>query len=55
MPLLFAAEHRLPKKLQEKLDSDLAFTIAIENLPLNILRRPRFRKWVHVSHESEFT
>ncbi|KZS17098.1 Uncharacterized protein APZ42_017051, partial [Daphnia magna] len=34
------------KQRQIKLDTELAFTVAVDNIPLNILRRPRFRQWV---------
>lgn len=36
------------KQRQIKLDTELAFSIAVDNIPLNILRRPRFRQWVEV-------
>ena len=36
------------KQRQIKLDTELAFSIAVDNIPLNILRTPRFRQWVEV-------
>ena len=38
----------MTKDRQKKIDVDLGYTVAIDNIPLNILRRPRFRRWVHV-------
>lgn len=38
----------LTKLRQKKLDTDLAFCLVIDNIPLNVLRRHRFRKWIHV-------
>ncbi|KZS05053.1 Uncharacterized protein APZ42_031857 [Daphnia magna] len=34
------------KQRQIKLDTELALKFAVDNIPLNILRRPRFRQWV---------
>lgn len=45
----FSRPISLSKAQQLKLDSGLAYSIAIDNLPLNILRRPNFRKWVEVN------
>ena len=39
----------LSKKRQKELDHDLALVLLVDNIPLNILRRDRFKKWVHVS------
>lgn len=38
----------LPPNQQKELDIDLAYSLAIDNIPLNVLRRQRFRKWVNV-------
>ena len=42
--------HSIKKKKQRqiKLDTELAFSIAVDNIPLNILRKPRFCQWVEV-------
>ncbi|XP_045032028.1 uncharacterized protein LOC116933634 isoform X4 [Daphnia magna] len=37
----------MTKERQKKLDIDLGYSIAIDNIPLNILRRKRFRRWIH--------
>lgn len=36
------------KQRQITLDTELAFSIAVDNIPLNILRMPRFRQWVEL-------
>ncbi|XP_059352801.1 uncharacterized protein LOC132088276 [Daphnia carinata] len=37
----------MTKERQKKLDIDLGYSVAIDNIPLNILRRKRFRQWIH--------
>lgn len=38
----------MTKQRQHQLDIDLAFTLAVDNIPFHILCRPRFRHWIHV-------
>lgn len=36
------------KARQKRLDTGFTLAVAIDNIPPNIVRRPNFRKWIHV-------
>nr|CAH0112994.1 unnamed protein product [Daphnia galeata] len=45
----FQQSRTMTKDRQKKIDLDLGYTVAIDNIPINILRQPRFRRWIHTA------
>lgn len=46
--LTYAKPKELTKAQKEELNKLLAYTIAVDNIPMNVLRRHRFRKFIEV-------
>ncbi|KAK4028077.1 hypothetical protein OUZ56_017257 [Daphnia magna] len=40
-------QFRMTKDQQKKIDLDLGYAVAKDNIPINILQRPSFRQWIH--------
>jgi hypothetical protein len=41
------------KSRQQQLDIQLAYSMAEDNIPFNILRRPRFKEWIQVTNRNK--